>query len=144
MTIKINVTKLFEHREPWDCSNSVANLGDQAGRLTWQCATECAENYQSWLESPLPDALDDILADARETGAWDDEELNDWSVDDCLAYLVQCIAADLRLLGSDDLSLDECFETYQNTDWDKMPEYPIANYYISGCGKYLMAEWGHH
>ena len=42
-TIKVNLTKMFSYREPWDCSNSVANLGDRAGELTWACALEVAE-----------------------------------------------------------------------------------------------------
>lgn len=37
-TIVANVTAMFRNREPWDCSNNVATLGDQCARLTWQCA----------------------------------------------------------------------------------------------------------
>ena len=40
MTLTVNITKLFRTWEPWDCSNSVANLGPRAAELTWNCAME--------------------------------------------------------------------------------------------------------
>lgn len=131
-TIRFNATKMFDHREPWDCSNSQANLGDQAGRLTWQCATEVAEAHARWLLTPLPEAVEAIRADAKGYGAWDAEEIAAWTDVECLALLVQFIASDLRLLGSDDHDLVECVEVQNATDWDKESEYPIASFYVEG------------
>lgn len=140
MTITINCSALFSHREPWDCSNSVANLGDRAGEFTWNCALELAEGYQSWLLSSLPDTTDAVLSDARETGAWDRDELDDWSIEDCLAYLVQTIARELRMLESDDNELFHCVAKYRSTDWDKEPECPIGYYYMKD-GNVMVDIW---
>ena len=41
---EIDVTPIFASPgfNPWDCSNSVANLGNQAGRLTWEASKQSA------------------------------------------------------------------------------------------------------
>lgn len=106
MTIKINVTKMFAHCEPWDCSNSVANLGDHAGRLTWECSLEVAVGFEGWLLTYLMDALEAVRDWAGNTGAWSYEEIKHWSKLDCLALLVQNVASDLRRLGSDNEPLE--------------------------------------
>lgn len=142
MLVTINITELFSHREPWDCSNSQANLGPNCARLTWQCATECAEAYERWLESPLADAVEAVKADARETGAWDHEEIEGWSDIECLAYLVQCLASDMRLIGSDDNSFDDCHALYNTTDWESECGYPKAHFYKVKGSEALMAQWG--
>ena len=104
--IKVNVTKMFVHREPWDCSNSIANLGDQVARLTWQCATEVATHHADWLLTDLLDTLEAVRDWARDTGAWDDTEIADWGTGEVLALLVQNVASDLRTLGSDNEPLE--------------------------------------
>lgn len=138
--ITVNITKLFSHLEPWDCSNSVANLGPLAAQFTWNASLELARSWQDWLKSPLPEALDAVCEDARKTGAWTEEEIADWTEADCLAYLVQTLASDLRLLGSDNDDLLGCLATYNGTDWDKEPEDPKAYYYTHEGDVY--ADWG--
>ena len=139
--VTVNLSALFSHREPWDCSNSIANLGPRAGELTWGCAMELAGEHEAWLVSPLSEALDAVRADAHETGAWDREEIEAWSDEECLAYLVQCLASDLRLLSSDEQDLEGCLATYQETDWDREPEYPRASLYFADDGETVMAQW---
>ena len=41
---EIDCTALFASPgfDPWDCCNSVANLGDQAGHLTWEASKQSA------------------------------------------------------------------------------------------------------
>jgi hypothetical protein len=129
MHVTVNLAKMFDHREPWDCSNSQANLGDQAGRLTWRCATEVAESHADWLVSPMADALEAITTWAKAAGAWEDKEIEAWSDVEALALLVQNIASDMRLIGSDDLELEECLQKYTATDWDKESEYPLLQLY---------------
>ena len=137
--VRINLTALFSHREPWDCYNSVANLGPRAAALTWGCALELVGEHEAWLRTVHPEALEAIRADARECGAWDREEIAAWTQDECLAYLVQCLASDLRLCGSDDHSLEECVAYYASTDWDAESEYPRAHIYLEDG--VVMAQW---
>jgi hypothetical protein len=134
--ITINVTKMFSHREPWDCSNSIANLGDQAARLTWLCATEVAEQAlrdapDNWRVESVGQCMGFAMADAREAG-WDSDEVAAWSEVECLAYLVQCVARDLRMLGSDDHELAECVARYEATGWEAESECPQACFYMEG------------
>lgn len=128
-TIRANVTRMFLSNEPWDCSNSQANLGDQAGRLTWLCATAVAQAHVYWLETHIGEAIEGIREDARESG-WDREEIAAWSDIECLAYFVQTIAGELRMLGSDDEALTACAAKYADTDWDNESEYPRGSYEI--------------
>ena len=138
--ITINLSKLFALREPWDCSNSVGNLGPRAGELTWGCAMELAAEHAQWLTSDLSDALEAIRANAGACGAWDREDIAQWPAQECLAYLVQCLATDLRMCGSDDNDLAECLEYYQVTNWDAECEYPTASLYAGADGD-VMADW---
>ena len=111
----VNLTEMFGRYQPWDCSNSQANLGDQCARLTWHCAMEVAENHSRWLLSALPDALEYIQGWALECGAWDRDEVEAWTDQECLALLVQNFASDARELGSDDQGLDGCAVDYEHS-----------------------------
>jgi hypothetical protein len=134
MEIKINVTRMFDEHDPWDVSNSVANLGANAAELTWANAQAIAKEHEEWLLSPLAETLDAIRENARATGAWDfawdDDELAAWSDMDLLAYLAQTVASDMRLLGSDDHDFAACLAQQEATDWDAEPEYPLTSLYI--------------
>jgi hypothetical protein len=129
--ITVNATAMFSHREPWDCANSVANLGERAGELTWACAMGVARNARDWLVTPLPDALSEIADWAQDTGAWSADEIEAWSDEERLALLVQNVASDLRALGSDDNELETCVgvESEQVSTW----------LYLKG--DYVFAEW---
>lgn len=143
-TIKANVSKMFSHRDPWDCSNSAANLGPNAGQLTWDCALEVAENASEWLLSPVSDACEGIQEWARDTGAWDADEIAAWPDTHCLALFVQNVASELRdHLDSDNQGLTECATKYAETDWEQESCSPIGYYvqdenevtvdYYTGC-----------
>lgn len=131
-TIKFNATKMFGMWEPWDCSNSVANLGSRAAELTWGCAMEVAAAHEAWLLTPLSEALDLIREDAAGYGAWDRDEIQAWTPEECLALFVQNVASDLRLQGSDDHELAECVRMFKDTDWDKKSEYPTISIWAEG------------
>lgn len=132
-TITINVSLMFADLEPFDCSNNQATLGPDCARITYENAKTVAARYAYWLESPLDAALSYIRDWARETGAWDDAEIEDWSTTDCLALIVQNVASEMRLLlNVDNCDLHECVETYDGTDWELESETPSACYYIKG------------
>ncbi len=127
-TITANLDRMFLGNEPWDCSNSAANLGDQAGRLTWMCAMSVAAAHESWLVSPLADAVDGMKEWAGEAGAWDRDEIEEWSNVEALAIFVQNVAGELRLLGADDLEIAECVLEYRE---QKGPEEILGHYYTT-------------
>lgn len=133
-TIVANVTAMFRNREPWDCSNNVATLGDQCARLTWQCALEIAAGHDRWLMSDLGDACEAMRSWAIDTGAWDREETAAWSNVECLALFIQNVASELRSLGSDDSGLAECVKRYESTDWQTECESPTGAYSASPAG----------
>lgn len=105
--VNVDLTAMFSHREPWDCSNSDANLGPNAGPLTWACALEVASNHEAWLLIPLEMATAYTKDWARDAGAWEEGEIAEWSEVEALALLVQNVASDLRTLGSDNAELSE-------------------------------------
>lgn len=127
--IIVNIDALFASIEPWDCSNSVMNLGESAGQITWRNSLELASNHEKWLKSPINEAIEGIREYAGSFGAWDEDEIALWSEEYCLAFLAQDIASDLRLIGSDDLDLSECVAKYNATDWEHESEYPRGSYY---------------
>ena len=87
--------------DPWDCSNSVANLGQDAGGLTWRASRSFAPALV--LTEGQKDAFRDFV---RSSGGWDDEEIAAWSDAELTALCVQWIAGDIREGFGDDLPDD--------------------------------------
>ena len=130
-TITANVSLMFETTEPYYVSNNAFTLGDCVGRITWENAVHIAENHKYWLTSDLGDAVEGMRDWARETGAWEREEIAAWSDAECLGLFVQNIAAELREhLDADNVELTKCARIYQRTNWEKESSYPIGSYYV--------------
>ena len=87
--------------DPWDCSNSVANLGQDAGKLTWQASQRAASALI--LTEGQKEAFRDWV---RSSGGWDEEEVDAWSEAELTALCVQWIAGDIREGFGDDLPDD--------------------------------------
>jgi hypothetical protein len=101
---EIDVTKFVMNEQPEHYSASRAELGDNAGRITWSAAMREAEH------KPLltaPEHFDALRQWAKETGAWDAAERAAWSDDDCNALFIQIISSDMRDMGLDDCFVDE-------------------------------------
>ena len=100
---EIDVTPLLASPgfDPWDCSNSVANLGQDAGKLTWQASQRAASSLV--LSEGQKDAFRDFV---RSSGGWDDEEIASWTEAELTALCVQWIAGDVRESFGDDLPDD--------------------------------------
>ena len=130
-TITADLGLMFETIEPFYCSNNAATLGESCGRLTWENALRIAEKGNAWCLTPVPDACEGMQEWARETGAWDAEEIAKWSDAECLALFVQNVASELRdHLDVDNSDLEECVAKYAATDWDKESFYPTGYYYV--------------
>lgn len=72
-------------------SASRAELGDNAGRITWQNACNAVDQISLTPEEIL-EAKDYI----RTWGAWEDEEIDAWTDDETKALIIQSAAGDYR------------------------------------------------
>ena len=100
---EIDCTPLFASPgfDPWNCCNSVANLGQDAGKLTWRASQQAAAALV--LTEGQKEAFRDFV---RSAGAWSDEEIAAWSDMELTALCVQWIAGDVREGFGDDLPDD--------------------------------------
>ena len=109
--MKLDITALITRQgfDPWELSNSRANLGQDAHRC-WRNSVaqaqippplldseEAKQEFRDWVESSGGWSLDEIAA-------WSDVELN--------ALLIQWIAGDIREAFGDDLP-------YDPSEWDR-------------------------
>lgn len=78
------------------CSGSRAELGENAGQITWGNSRQLAGNLPGFLETP--DELEAVRDHIRTLGAWDDEEIAAFSDSDLRAFIVQEVMADIRHL----------------------------------------------
>jgi hypothetical protein len=109
--MEIDITDFVRTAETHDLSASVAELGQDAGKITWRNALQEAATTQ------LIGAAhrDEFETWAKEFGAWDETEIAAWSLDECNALLLQYIAGDLNTLESLCYSDDDEF----GIDWPK-------------------------
>lgn len=88
--MEINITSLLEE-DMFPFSHSAAEGGQNAGRNTWQAALD---GPRPLLNSPEEFAA--FRDHVRDFGAWDDEEIDGWSENECKALFLQMIAGDCR------------------------------------------------
>jgi hypothetical protein len=114
--MELDITEFFESCNPADFSASAAELGKNAARITWQASLEEAENTHL-LETPAQfDAFRDYM---KGFGAWEDDEINGWTAEECNALLIQVISGDIR---------ESCLDT-SCPDWAEYEEGAEAGQY---------------
>lgn len=90
----LDITDLFSEIAPCDYAASASELGPDAGRITWEHATEDAPCWMHLLDT------DEKRQTFREyidgLGAWSDDEIWGWSDRELVALLLQIIAGDMR------------------------------------------------
>lgn len=89
-----------------DCSllsGSVAELGQDAGRITWQNCLELAISHPLATE----DNREELESYFREYGAWTAEEIAAWSLQELSALCIQEAASNFRE-----------YENHCEADWD--------------------------
>tara|TARA_R110000822_G_scaffold15369_1_gene52951 strand:+ start:672 stop:1061 length:390 start_codon:yes stop_codon:yes gene_type:complete len=94
----INITKFFNNELPQFYSASVAEMGNNAGKITFDNAMYYSE------DNPLLDQsqLGEFLEFFDGFGAWEEEECSKWSLQECNALLVQFISGDIREFCGDE------------------------------------------
>ena len=97
----INLSPLLSE-DAFDYSASRAELGDNAGQITWSNAKQAPVCLKT------PEELEAFRDWVADFGAWSAEEIAAWSATECNALFVQFVAGDIREAGADSLEeLDE-------------------------------------
>lgn len=96
--MEIEVTDFFNQAAPMDYSASAAELGQDAGRITWRHACEAAPDYPHLDTEEKREAFREYI---RGFGAWSDGEIAAWSDVELGALFLQCVAGDIREAGLD-------------------------------------------
>ena len=91
--MEINITKFFNESEPSNYSASRAERGDNAGPETWAAANEAVSDFLLLDTEEKVQALRDY---ARGFGAWEQKEIDGWTIQECNALLIQMISGDIR------------------------------------------------
>ena len=76
--MEINITEFVRTTETHDLSGSVAELGQDAGKITWNNAVREASTTQLLSQ----DDRDEFERWVREFGAWSRDEIEAWSLDE--------------------------------------------------------------
>lgn len=105
---ELDITELFNSICPRDYFASVAEIGNNAGQVTWAAACEDAADY-SLLDSD--EKRETFRRHVKGFGAWDDEEIRAWTDNELNALLLQMISGDMRESGLDQRPVD--WEQYQ-------------------------------
>lgn len=96
-----DVTHLVEEVDCGMLSGSVAELGPAAGRITWN------NSLQEGRDRPLvtEDQMEELRSYFADYGAWDEEEIAGWTLEDMNGMVVQEAASNVREM--------EAFDTYE-------------------------------
>lgn len=110
--MELDITAFFTDCEPAKLSASAAELGPNAGRITWQNAKEAVMGADPRLLAPegAREAFNDY---AKGFGAWSDDEIEAWSDDEAEALLAQMIAGDMREAGLEPDASPEDWARYE-------------------------------
>ena len=104
--MELNITRFFKEASPRDYSASIAEIGSDAARSTWQAAVDDSDDY---LMLDSDEKHEEFRRYVKGFGAWSEDEIRAWSDQELNALLIQMIAGDIR---KGKLDTD-------NPDWDQ-------------------------
>ena len=93
--MEINITQFYNAANAEDYSASCAELGVNAGEITWNAALHAEYNLIDTDEK-----RDALRTWAKSTGGWNAEEISAWSDNELNALFIQLISGDIREKGS--------------------------------------------
>lgn len=93
--MELNITEFFRSVSPCELSGSRAELGDNAGSITWNASIESASTEPPAIldTEEKRQAFREFVGDS---GGWNDEEIAAWSDTELEALCRQWIAGDMR------------------------------------------------
>lgn len=92
--LELNITDFYNTEDPQNYSDSIANSGqNNISTITWNNAKKCEHDFIS----PLPETeIQEIRDFFASFGAWETEEVNNWSAQELNALLIQFISGDIQ------------------------------------------------
>lgn len=91
--MEINITDLFYTGQAHLYSASAAELGEDAGKITWANALAYTNKHRML---DTEDQLEAFRQFVKDTGGWTQEEISHWSNQELNALFVQFVAGDIR------------------------------------------------
>ena len=91
--MELNITQFFNECTPMDYSASIAEIGNDAGKTTWQAAKDDSSDY---MLLDTDDKRDAFRSFVQSSGGWTEDEIAAWSDIELNALLLQWIAGDIR------------------------------------------------
>lgn len=112
----IKLTPLLSE-DAFNYSASAAEMGENAGRITWDNAKRAPVCLKT------PEELDAFREWVADFGAWSEDEIAAWDAAECNALFAQFVSSDIRESGAD--SLDELDEDQLREDQEsgRVPSY---------------------
>ena len=85
--LELNITKYFENgaNDPYYMSGSVANLGSNAGKLTWNNSLAASDGELLTSNESLQEVRDWL----KSFGSWDDAEIESYTAQELEAFVLQ-------------------------------------------------------
>jgi|SRR5690625_98511 len=99
----IDITDFFNECSPMVYSASRAEIGDNAGAVTWRAACDDAPDWPLLDTDAKRQAFREYV---RSFGAWTDDEIAAWTNVELTALFIQMVSGDMRE-----------FEALTNGDW---------------------------
>jgi len=91
--MEINITKFYNVSYPKDYSSSVMEIGNNAGKATWQAAND--DSYEYMMLDNI-DKLDAMRYYIEDLGGWHRSEISAMSDIELNSFLIQMISGDIR------------------------------------------------
>lgn len=110
--MELNITHIVNNTDPFNYSASAAELGLNAGKVTWNAATRDADTLLSG-ENFDRNAYDKYF---EGVGAWDKAERDAMSDTDFRALMLQFIAGDMREADIHSNMTNAEWEDYETSD----------------------------
>lgn len=117
--MELDITEFFHEACPRDYSASAAEIGQDAGRITWRAACADAPDYANLLDTE--EKREAFRGFVLDSGGWSAEEIAAWSDTELVALLMQWISGDIREAGLD----------VETPDWSAYQEGCEASRYAS-------------
>ena len=111
--IDIDITHFVTNTHPRDYSASVAEIGANAGRITWNNAVEDAPDY-NLLDTD--DKREEFRTHVKGFGAWSEKEIAAWTDVELNALLMQLISSDIRNGETDRIWSDADGQTFYSLE----------------------------
>jgi hypothetical protein len=112
--MELKITEFFKNAEPYNLSASQMEMGQNAGKITWNNALDSSPDF--WLLDTA-EKRDKFRKDLKGYGAWDEQEIASWSDTELNALFLQFIASEMRECGLADQYFEDIdWEDYESSD----------------------------